>query len=69
MTNHAYFDHTKGLFQSSTLSRVRAAENGIYALRATNTGITQIVSPTGIILKKIKRRIRDYLIEDIYIKQ
>lgn len=68
LTNHAYFDDTKGLFQSSTLSRVRAAENGIYALRATNTGYTQIVSPTGIILKKIKRRTRSYLIQDIYIK-
>lgn len=69
LTNHAYFDNTKGLFQSSALSRVRAAENGIYALRATNTGYTQIVSPTGVILKKLKKRKRGYLIEDIYIKE
>jgi apolipoprotein N-acyltransferase len=68
LTNHAYFHDTKGLFQTSLLSKTRAAESGIYALRATNTGITQVVSPTGVVLNKLPKKKKAYLIQEIYIR-
>ncbi|MBL7055538.1 hypothetical protein ISS07_01355 [Candidatus Woesearchaeota archaeon] len=54
MANEAILDHSSGFELISRYSNLRAAENGRYLLRATNTGITKIVSPYGKTTEKIE---------------
>ena len=47
LSNDAWFGETSAPFQHFEMSRIRAVENGKYLVRATNTGISAIVSPDG----------------------
>ncbi|EDP73281.1 apolipoprotein N-acyltransferase, partial [Hydrogenivirga sp. 128-5-R1-1] len=47
LSNDAWFGKTSAPFQHFEMSRIRAVENGKYLIRATNTGISAIVSPDG----------------------
>ena len=52
LTNNAWFGKTAAAAQHLQMLRMRAAENGVYALQAANTGITAIISPEGEILEE-----------------
>lgn len=54
----------RGIYLSSLYSRLRAAENYKYLIRATNTGITQIVNPYGK-TQAIEKNKRNILIGEI----
>ncbi|MDD2739711.1 MAG: apolipoprotein N-acyltransferase [Methylomonas lenta] len=47
VTNDGWFGDTSQPYQHLQLAQMRALETGRYLLRATNTGLTAIVTPTG----------------------
>ncbi len=47
LTNDAWYGNTSAAHQHLALSVFRAVENRRYLVRATNTGVSAIVSPTG----------------------
>jgi apolipoprotein N-acyltransferase len=52
VTNDAWFGNSLEPHQHLQIARMRAMETGRFLLRATNTGITAIVSPSGDIIKQ-----------------
>ncbi|SHE22546.1 apolipoprotein N-acyltransferase [methanotrophic endosymbiont of Bathymodiolus puteoserpentis (Logatchev)] len=50
VTNDGWFDGSIEPYQHMQIARMRALESGRYLLRATNTGVTAIVSGTGKII-------------------
>lgn len=50
VTNDAWFGRSIEPYQHMQIARMRALETGRYLLRATNTGLTGIVSPDGKII-------------------
>jgi len=50
VTNDSWFGDSAALSQHLSHAKLRACENGRYVLRAANTGITAVVSPTGEVL-------------------
>ncbi|MGZ8934403.1 MAG: apolipoprotein N-acyltransferase [Methylobacter sp.] len=52
VTNDAWFGNSLEPHQHLQIARMRAKETGRYLLRATNTGVTAIVSPQGKIVKQ-----------------
>lgn len=47
VTNDSWFGDSAALTQHLSHAKLRACENGRYVLRAANTGITAVISPTG----------------------
>ena len=52
ITNNAWFGKSFASEQHFQMSRMRAIETGRYLLRATNTGVTAIVEPNGIVQER-----------------
>jgi apolipoprotein N-acyltransferase len=50
ITNDAWFGRSGAPSQHLAMAAMRAVENGVYLVRAANTGITAVVAPTGEIL-------------------
>jgi apolipoprotein N-acyltransferase len=50
ITNDAWFGRSGAPSQHLAMAAMRAVENGMYLVRAANTGITAVVAPTGEIL-------------------
>jgi apolipoprotein N-acyltransferase len=53
VTNDAWFGNTIEPHQHNQIARMRALETGRYLLRATNTGLTTIIAPTGKIVQQL----------------
>lgn len=51
VTNDAWFGSSSAPWQHLQMSQMRAIETGRYMLRATNTGVTAIISPHGKVMK------------------
>jgi apolipoprotein N-acyltransferase len=52
VTNDAWFGHSIEPHQHMQIAQMRALETGRFLLRATNTGTTGIVAPTGKLIKQ-----------------
>ncbi|SJM89233.1 Apolipoprotein N-acyltransferase [Crenothrix polyspora] len=52
VTNDAWFGDSIEPHQHMQIARMRALESGRFLLRATNTGTTGIVAPTGVVIKQ-----------------
>ncbi|MBI2563772.1 MAG: apolipoprotein N-acyltransferase [candidate division NC10 bacterium] len=50
ITNDAWFGKSGAPYQHLAMAAMRAVENGIYLVRAANTGVTALITPTGAIL-------------------
>lgn len=65
MSNNQFFG--RGRYIISQFTRLRAAENAKYLLRATNDGITQIINPFGKVIYSSEPKKQKILIGDIYV--
>jgi apolipoprotein N-acyltransferase len=61
ITNDGWTDTVAGHMQHSSVSVFRAVENGIWYVRAGNTGLTAIIDPFGRIVKSIPLLTKGYL--------
>ena len=52
ITNDAWFGRSGAPYQHLAMAAMRAVENGSYLIRAANTGVTAIITPTGEILRQ-----------------
>jgi len=52
LTNDGWFDGSIEPYQHLQIARMRALESGRYLLRATNTGVTAIISEKGKVIKQ-----------------
>jgi apolipoprotein N-acyltransferase len=52
LTNDAWFGRSLEPYQHLQMARMRALETGRYMLRATNTGLSAIISPSGKVIKQ-----------------
>jgi apolipoprotein N-acyltransferase len=51
VTNDGWFGATPGPYQHFQQSRLRAVENGLFLIRAANTGISAVIDPFGRVVK------------------
>jgi len=65
VTNDAWFGRSIEPYQHMQIARVRALESGRYLLRATNTGVTAIVSDKGKIIHQAPTMQRASITADI----
>jgi apolipoprotein N-acyltransferase len=65
LTNDGWYIGTAGTRQHLMLSRISAVETGRAVVRATNTGISAIISPSGRFLKLLPEGIRGAVADDI----
>ncbi|MBI2542523.1 hypothetical protein HYV80_07505 [Candidatus Woesearchaeota archaeon] len=68
LANNQILDETSGLYLTGLYPNLRAAENGKYLIRATNTGITKIVNPYGKTDAQLEPYTRGILVGDIYLR-
>jgi len=52
ITNDAWFGDSAAPYQHLSMAALRAVENGVYLVRAANTGISALVAPSGQILEQ-----------------
>jgi apolipoprotein N-acyltransferase len=52
ITNDAWFGDSGAPYQHLSMAALRAVENGVYLVRAANTGISALVAPSGQILEQ-----------------
>lgn len=65
LTNDGWYVHTSGPIQHLQLSKLSAIETGRAVVRATNTGISAIIAPSGRFLKLLPEFVRGSLVSDI----
>lgn len=61
LSNDSWFKSSYGVFNHNAHSVFRAVESGRYVLRCANTGITNIISPTGEIINQILPERKGYI--------
>ena len=66
LSSNADLDYSWFKNYASFFSRIRAAENARYLARATQTGVTEIVSPFGRVIKTIPKNKAGFLTGKIY---
>ena len=64
-SNDSWFFDSAGVYQHQAQAQLRAVESGRYVVRAANTGISTILSPTGEILEWIDPLTEGYAVADV----
>lgn len=64
-TNDSWYRDSAAVYQHNKHAVLRAVESGRYLLRAANTGISSIISPTGEVMKSIGAQKEGYITENI----
>jgi len=68
LANDKPINNQKIMAGKSMHARTRAAENGLYLLRATNTGLSQVVNPYGKVVSELDFDKEGFILADIFIK-
>ncbi|RMF87630.1 MAG: apolipoprotein N-acyltransferase [Nitrospinota bacterium] len=65
LTNDAWFGPTRAPYQHQLLARFRAIETRRPLIRATNTGVTSVIDPSGTLVAEAKIYIKAAIVQDI----
>lgn len=68
LTNDAWYGDTSAQYQHLAMSQFRALETRRFLLRATNTGMTAVIDPSGKILDALPPFTEGVLIRDIWLE-
>lgn len=68
-TNDAWYGDTSAQYQHLVFSQFRALENRRYLVRTTNTGITAVINPSGIIVDQLEPFRETYLMYNLKVDQ
>ena len=64
-TNDSWFGDSSAVYEHNSHSILRAVENGKYVVRAANTGISSVITPTGEVVSTLDPMVKGYLSEEI----
>lgn len=64
-TNDSWFSDSAAVYMHEAQAKLRAVETGRYVLRAANTGISAIISPTGRAIAEIEPLVDGYAVESV----
>ena len=64
-SNDSWFSDSAGVYQHQAQAQLRAIESGRYFVRAANTGISTVLSPTGEILEWIDPLTEGYAVAEV----
>lgn len=64
-TNDSWFSDSAAVYMHEAQAKLRAVEAGRYVLRAANTGISAIISPTGRAIAEIEPLVDGYIVESV----
>ena len=67
-TNDALFRDSIETHMHNAQAKLRAVENGRYIVRAANTGISSIISPTGKTLSSVEPMIEGQITQTVYMR-
>ncbi len=67
-TNDSWFSDSAAVYQHNSHAALRAIETGRYVIRAANTGVSSIITPTGVKLTEIEPLIKGYACKTVYAK-
>ncbi len=65
VTNDSWYKDSAAVYQHNSHAILRAVENGRYVVRAANTGISSIISPTGKVTEKLEPLVKGYIIGNV----
>ncbi len=65
-TNDSWFGDSAALYMHNAQAVLRAVENRRFVVRAANTGISSMISPTGEVLATLMEGETGYLLEEVY---
>jgi apolipoprotein N-acyltransferase len=65
VTNDAWYGTTSAPYQHLAMAAFRAVENGVWLVRAANTGITAAVDPRGRVVERTALFERTLLVRDV----
>jgi apolipoprotein N-acyltransferase len=65
ITNDAWYGRTSAPYQHLAMAKLRAVENGVFLVRAANTGITAIIDPRGRVVARTGLFERTALVGDV----
>ena len=64
-TNDSWFSDSAAVYMHEAQAKLRAVEAGRYVLRAANTGVSAIISPTGRAIAEIEPLVDGYAVESV----
>ena len=65
VTNDAWYGTTSAPYQHFAMAAFRAVENGVWLVRAANTGVTAVVDPRGRVVERTALFERTVLVRDV----
>ena len=68
-SNDSWFYDSAAVYQHKSQGQLRAIESGRYVVRAANTGISTVVSPTGELLAWIDPLTAGYAVADVEMRE
>lgn len=65
-TNDSWFGDSAAVYEHNSHAKLRAVETGRYVVRAANTGISSIITPTGKVTESLPPLAEGYILDDVY---
>ena len=65
-TNDSWFKDSAAVYEHNAHAKLRAIETGRYVVRAANTGISSIITPTGEVTESLPPLVEGYILDEVY---